>query len=62
MFLLVDVYGARYQPEADVPEGLPDFYRPPADDDFKRVVLERIVPARAAARAAGCEWSISRTT
>jgi ureidoacrylate peracid hydrolase len=52
VFLLVDVYGARYQPEADL-EGLPDFYRPPADDDFKRVVLERIVPARAAARAAG---------
>jgi ureidoacrylate peracid hydrolase len=52
VFLLVDVYGARYQPEAEVRD-LPAFYRPPADDDFKRVVLDRIVPARAAARAAG---------
>jgi ureidoacrylate peracid hydrolase len=52
VFLLVDVYGARYQPGAEVRD-LPAFYRPPADDAFKRVVLECIVPARAAAREAG---------
>jgi nicotinamidase-related amidase len=52
VFLLVDVYGARYEPD-HAPDSLPEFYRPPGDDEFKRVVLERIVPARAAARAAG---------
>jgi nicotinamidase-related amidase len=53
VFLLVDVYGARYEPGSELPEGLPDFYRPVGEDEFKRVVLERIVPARAAARTAG---------
>jgi ureidoacrylate peracid hydrolase len=55
-FLLVDVYGKRFEAddaESALPADLPAFYRPPPEDPFRRVVHERIVPARAAARSAG---------
>jgi ureidoacrylate peracid hydrolase len=52
-FLLVDVYGARYDDGVVLPPDLPAFYRPSEPDVFREVVRERIVPARAAARRAG---------
>ena len=53
VFLLVDVYGKRYDDGVVLPEGTPEFYRPTADDLFRDIVRNRIVPAKAAARRAG---------
>ena len=53
VFLLVDVYGPRFDNEVTQQENVPDFYKAPAEDPFKEVVRNRIVPARAAARRAG---------
>lgn len=53
VFLLVDVYGQRFDDDEELPEGLPSFYRPVGDDPVRRIVRERIVPARAAARRVG---------
>ena len=53
VFLLVDVYGKRFDDDADLPEGMPAFYRPTVDDGFRATLRERIVPAKAAAKRAG---------
>ncbi len=52
VFLLIDVYGKRYDDVA-LPEDTPDFYKPAADDPFRDIVRNRIVPAKAAAKRAG---------
>ncbi len=53
VFLLVDVYGKRYDDDAVLPEETPDFYKPGPDDRFREIVRRRIVPAKAAAKRAG---------
>lgn len=55
VFLIVDVYGQKFDDDHEMPEGTPEFYRIDADDPVRRIVRERIVPARAAARAAGMQ-------
>jgi len=52
-FLLIDVYGKRYDDEVTVPAEMPDFYKPTTEDRFREIVRGRIVPAKAAARRAG---------
>ena len=51
-FVLIDVYGIRHGDDSAT-ESLPDFYRPTAGDTWRAIVRERIVPAKAAAKAAG---------
>jgi nicotinamidase-related amidase len=53
VFLLIDVYGTRYDDGVVLPETVPDFYRPTPGDRFRDIVRDRIVPAKAAARRAG---------
>jgi ureidoacrylate peracid hydrolase len=55
VFLLVDVYGARFDNDADQAPDTPSFYRATADDPVKRIVRERVVPAKAAAKRAGLQ-------
>lgn len=51
-FVLIDVYGLRHG-DAPLDASVPDFYRPPEDDSWRTIARERIVPAKAAAKAAG---------
>lgn len=51
-FMLIDVYGLRHG-DAPLMEDLPNFYRPGEDDPWRETLRERIVPAKAAAKAAG---------
>jgi ureidoacrylate peracid hydrolase len=53
VFLLVDVYGARFDDDVEQAPDTPAFYKAPPDDPVKRIVRERIVPAKAAAKRAG---------
>jgi nicotinamidase-related amidase len=53
VFLLVDVYGARHDPEWIPPSEVPEFYKAPPDDQVSRIIREKIAPARAAAKRAG---------
>ena len=53
VFLLVDVYGDKYDDDYEPSEELPQFYRIEADDPVRQIVREKIVPARAAARRVG---------
>ncbi|MBF6604990.1 MAG: isochorismatase family protein [Chloroflexi bacterium] len=53
VFLLIDVYGKRYDDPVTLPDGMPDFYRPGLVDPFREIVRHRIVPAKAAAKRAG---------
>lgn len=53
VFLLIDVYGKRYDAGVTLPDEIPDFYRPGPDDPFKAIVHDRIAPAKAAAKRAG---------
>jgi nicotinamidase-related amidase len=53
VFLLVDVYGARFDDDASQSADMPSFYRPTGGDPVRRIVRERIVPAKAAAKRAG---------
>jgi len=53
VFLLVDVYGARFDDDFEEPADTPVFYKAPSEDRIKQIVRERIVPAKAAAKRAG---------
>ena len=53
VFLLVDVYGKRYDDDFEAPADLPSIYRAPANDPVKEIVRNKIVPAKAAAKRAG---------
>lgn len=53
VFLLVDVYGARFDDDAGQAADTPSFYRRTGDDPVKDIVRTRIVPAKAAAKRAG---------
>jgi nicotinamidase-related amidase len=53
VFLLIDVYGAAYEPGAPADPELPSFYRPARGDMNAEIVQQRIVPAKAKAKAAG---------
>lgn len=53
VFLLVDVYGARHDPEFVMPEEMPSFYKPQPGEEIGTIIRERIVPAKAAAKRAG---------
>lgn len=52
VFLLVDVYGARYDDDFVPPADTPSFYVPPIGDPYKSIVRDRIAPAKAAAKRA----------
>ena len=53
VFLLVDVYGLAHGEGFDMSPDTPEFYRPSADDPVGRIIREKIVPAKAAAKRAG---------
>lgn len=53
VFLLVDVYGARHDPDFQLPADMPEFYKSPPDDQISQIIREKIVPAKAAAKRAG---------
>jgi hypothetical protein len=53
VFLLVDVYGKRYDDDFEAPADLPSIYRAPSNDPVREIVRNKIVPAKAAARRAG---------
>jgi ureidoacrylate peracid hydrolase len=53
LFLLIDVYGQAHGEGFAIPADTPDFYRPSADDPVGRIIREKIVPAKAAAKRAG---------
>lgn len=53
VFVLVDVYGARFDDEAEVASDTPSFYVPPKNDPIREIVRNKIVPAKAAAKRAG---------
>src|SRR5262245_26880072 len=53
VFLLVDVYGARFDDDFVQPSDTPSFYQRAPDDPVRTIVRDRIVPARAAAKRAG---------
>ena len=55
VFLLVDVYGLAHGEGFDIPADTPEFYRPTVDDPVGRVIREKIVPAKAAAKRAGLQ-------
>lgn len=55
VFLIVDVYGAHVEPGYQQAPDTPAFYRHTEDDPMARTVRERIVPAKAAAKAAGLQ-------
>jgi ureidoacrylate peracid hydrolase len=55
VFLLVDVYGQAHGEGFESPADTPEFYRPSADDPVGRIIREKIVPAKAAARRAGLQ-------
>ena len=55
VFLLVDVYGLAHGEGFDIPADTPEFYRPTDDDPVGRVIREKIVPAKAAAKRAGLQ-------
>ena len=55
VFLLVDVYGARFDDDAGQAADTPSFYRRTGADPVKDIVRERIVPAKAAAKRAGLQ-------
>lgn len=52
-FLLVDVYGRQHGDEDPSTLGLPSFYLPGPGDNKGQIIREKIVPAKAAAKAAG---------
>jgi nicotinamidase-related amidase len=53
VFLLVDVYGKGYEPDLPPDPDLPSFYVPGPADMNAEIVQQRIVPAKAKAKAAG---------
>lgn len=53
VFLLVDVYGKRYDDDFEPPADLPSIYQAPINDPVKDIVRNKIVPAKAAAKRAG---------
>jgi ureidoacrylate peracid hydrolase len=53
VFLLVDVYGKRYDDDFEAPADLPSIYQAPKNDPVREIVRNKIVPAKAAARRAG---------
>ena len=55
VFLIVDVYGQRFDDDQEMPEHVSDFYQAPADDPIRTIVREKIVPARDAARRSGLQ-------
>ena len=55
VFLLVDVYGARYDDDFEESADTPSFYRHSADDPVEQIVRTKIVPAKAAAKRAGLQ-------
>jgi nicotinamidase-related amidase len=55
VFLLVDVYGSRFDDDAEQAPDTPAFYKATGDDPVRRIVRERIVPAKAAAKRAGLQ-------
>src|ERR1051326_597921 len=55
VFLLVDVYGKRYDDDYVEPSGLAEIYRAPAHDPVRDIVRNKIVPAKAAAKRAGLQ-------
>jgi nicotinamidase-related amidase len=55
VFLLVDVYGLAHGEGYDVSPDTPEFYRPTADDPVGRIIRDKIVPAKAAAKRAGLQ-------
>jgi len=55
VFLIIDVYGAYVDPEFQQPDDTPAFYQHAVDDPVARIVREKIVPAKAAATAAGLQ-------
>ncbi len=55
VFLIIDVYGAHVEPGYEQPADTPAFYQHQEDDPVARTVRERIVPAKAAAKAAGLQ-------
>jgi ureidoacrylate peracid hydrolase len=55
VFLIVDVYGAHVEPGYEQSPDTPAFYQHQQDDPVARIVRERIVPAKAAAKRAGLQ-------
>lgn len=55
VFLIIDVYGAHVEPDFRQPSDTAAFYRHDQDDPVAKIVRERIVPAKAAAKAAGLQ-------
>jgi nicotinamidase-related amidase len=53
VFLLIDVYGKAYEPDLPSDPELPSFYVPGPGDLNAEIVQQRIVPAKARAKAAG---------
>jgi len=55
VFLLVDVYGLAHGEGFEMSPDTPEFYKPPEDDPVGRIIREKIVPAKAAAKRAGLQ-------